>query len=842
MDKNKNLTIDEAFSLAVKNHKKNYIRVAQKLYEKILKINPNHIDALNNLGSIFKELDQIEKAKKCYEKVIEIDPNYLNALNNLGIVFSELGENREAKNCYEKVIEIDPSHIDALNNLGIAFIELGENHKAKSCFEKVININPDYVDALNNLGSIFIKLKENHKAKSCYEKVIEIDPNHTDSNYNLGVVFGKLGENHKAKSFYEKVIEIDPNFLNALNNLGSIFKELDQIEKAKKCYEKVIEIDPNYLSAHNNLGIVFSELEEYQKAIVCFEKVIKIDSDCIDAYKNLGSIFQVLGKYQIAKSYYEKVIEINPKYNNAQYNSYLSNLLKLYEFNYRSENEGASFKKLFLFLFRSNNVYHTSIARNASLLLLSDDKQRQLLGAINSKSSLLKNKIIEKLLKEELFHLILHKSLIADGFMEKLLTKLRFEVLLTLQNPNKDILKKYLDFVISMAEQCWFNEYVYVQSENETTHINKLKIKIELDKEINEFEIVILGCYMALNDSKIIIQKLSGYKSENIFFNNLINTQIKEPLREIELVKSIKSLAEITDTISNKVREQYEKNPYPRWKYDYNRLPVNFCHRLNDDITPNKVLHNNKFNNPNVLIAGCGTGKHVNVVAASYKNSNILAVDLSITSLAYAKRKTEELGYKNIEFLHADILQLRDLNKKFDIVESVGTLHHMKEPIVGFKVLVDLLEPRGFLRLGLYSDTARKGIVEAREYIKEHNLKNTGEDIKICRQLIFNEKESPLLKRLTTHSPDFYSTSGVRDLLFHVQEHRFTIPEIAKILKNLNLEFIGFYFNDHLIKKEYSKLFPSDKKNISLDNWHQFEKNNPSTFSSMYQFWVRKIL
>jgi hypothetical protein len=74
--------------------------------------------------------------------------------------------------------------------------------------------------------------------------------------------------------------------------------------------------------------------------------------------------------------------------------------------------------------------------------------------------------------------------------------------------------------------------------------------------------------------------------------------------------------------------------------------------------------------------------------------------------------------------------------------------------------------------------------------------------------------------------------------MFHVQEHRFTIPEIFKILKNQNLEFLGF--TDLLIKDKFLKLFPYDKKNISLENWNQFEISNPDTFSNMYQFWVRK--
>jgi SAM-dependent methyltransferase len=288
-----------------------------------------------------------------------------------------------------------------------------------------------------------------------------------------------------------------------------------------------------------------------------------------------------------------------------------------------------------------------------------------------------------------------------------------------------------------------------------------------------------------------------------------------------------------------KVREQYEENPYPRWRYTRKYLPFNFCYRLNNQIKPNQINQNNKFNNPNILIAGCGTGSHP-ISTTRYKNANILGVDLSLASLAYAKRKTEELNHNNVDYLHADILQLKKLNRKFDVIESSGVLHHMKDPIAGLKVLLDILEPHGFLRLGLYSEIARQSVVRAREFIKKMNLDNTGEDIKKFRQLIIDEKKDQMLHMLT-NSDDFYSTSAIRDLLFHIQEHRFTIPEISKILKDLNLEFLGFDTPKPSIKTEYLKVFPDDKKNISLDNWHQFETDNPDTFVAMYQFWVKKI-
>ena len=92
MNKKKKLTTKEAFALAVQNHQKNNLKVAENLYKETLKINPNHVNAHNNLGIVLKEFGDLKKAKSCYEKAIQLDPNYVNAHNNLGIVLKEFGD------------------------------------------------------------------------------------------------------------------------------------------------------------------------------------------------------------------------------------------------------------------------------------------------------------------------------------------------------------------------------------------------------------------------------------------------------------------------------------------------------------------------------------------------------------------------------------------------------------------------------------------------------------------------------------------------------------------------------------------------------------------------------
>jgi hypothetical protein len=108
-----------------------------------------------------------------------------------------------------------------------------------------------------------------------------------------------------------------------------------------------------------------------------------------------------------------------------------------------------------------------------------------------------------------------------------------------------------------------------------------------------------------------------------------------------------------------------------------------------------------------------------------------------------------------------------------------------------------------------------------------------------CRQdLLASERAA--LRNLAT-SPDFFSASACRDLLFHVHEHHLTLPEIKSFLTDHHLAFLGFTIDSHIIA-HYRARFLDDVSAINLNHWHAYETENPGTFGAMYQFWVQRRL
>ena len=408
----------------------------------------------------------------------------------------------------------------------------------------------------------------------------------------------------------------------------------------------------------------------------------------------------------------------------------------------------------------------------------------------------------------------LQSTLIRGLQLELFFTYLRKSLIrLASETVDSDILVLFS----ALAQQCFINEYVYLIGDDEALQIAKWRELIEermaAGNSIEPFILVAVAAYLPLyslsTPERLFKQKWSPAIVE------LLTQQIREPLEEIRERNSIPAITPIVDSTSLQVRHQYEQNPYPRWT----KLPP---------------VGRRDPKEMDVLIAGCGTGKHIFDVAVQNPKARVLAIDISVASLAYAKRKVREERLVNIEFAQADILELGAIGRVFDHIEAVGVLHHLADPKTGWRVLLSLLRPGGTMHVGLYSQLARRAVVEARSIISREGYEPTADGIRAMRRMIM--RDDSRWKAITGFS-DFYCMSGCRDLLFNVMEHRFAVSDIAEFLNDNKLTFLGFELpadvNERFQQQYQGRL-------LDLDCWQLFELNQPNTFRFMYQFTVSK--
>ena len=592
------------------------------------------------------------------------------------------------------------------------------------------------------------------------------------------------GNLQKASQLYLQCINQKINDPKVFSNYGCILKNLGKLDEAEKYLRKAVEINKNFANANFNLGITLFALGRISEGLEYLLKTCDIDAETPYLFPTIIDLINKSDISRFKRGQFKKVLNILIRRKDVPHQLLFGSL---------------------------NHIYKDFISRE-----------------FNVKKSFV------TLVEDQLIINSLRKIIFRDSNWEIILTKTRSNFL-KLINEGYILKNNDLKFLISLSEQCYLNDYVFSITKNEVKNINNL-CNMLLNLEFKESYVCILSCYMSLSKILKKIPKLKEFCYSNLNLEDLTRSQLKEPLKEIELTKDIKKIGDIDNQISKIVRSQYEKNPYPKWKVgsDFKYDKIDFTQVINNEITPNVITY--KKRQLDTLIAGCGTGQHI-LITSKYKNTKITAIDISLSSLSYAQRKINELNIDNVQLILADILNLDLLHKKFDIIESIGVLHHMQEPLLGLEKLINVLKSDGLIKLGLYSELGRQDVIRARQY-NERSTNNINSDfIRNFRRRVLEGDLSSLqsLKK----RPDFYTLSECLDLCFHTKEHRFTIKKIEETINLFGLSVLGFEL-PHFIKDFYNKNFPDDTKHLNLRNWALIEEKYPQIFESMYRFWVTK--
>ena len=823
---------------------------AEQLFGTALSLDPHNPSVNYSLGEIADKANDIEKSLRFYKVALRFKPgstqywvSYIGTLLKLDRVrdakavlkqFRSKGGAGAAFDRFERKISSknrrpSQSDFEAL----VKLYQGGQYDQAIIQGEILLQRFPNSAMLHNMQGGAYLAVKNHEAAIASYKQALEINPKLAEAHYNLALCYKSIGDKETEIQSYRAALSIKSDYAEAYANMGNAFASQENHDAAIQSFKKALAIKPDWAEIHNNLGNVFIDKKEFEAGIASFRQAIKRKADYFQAHANMGVAYQHSGDYEAAINSYKQSIEISPTYAEAGTN--LAVTLKNVLFN----RPDPKLELIIAHLLDQETVFNPSEVCKPilSLLRFNPDVKAALTRSNESFSGALTKKTITELSKSPLLLRLMSVCPIPDLQFESLFKKIRASLLFNLERLSGT--RGIENFQIALAMQCFTNEYLYDETEIEAEALHVLEEviqkKLKNADQPSLSELACLGSYKGLYKYSWSHRLTTSDK-----LAILLKRQVSDPAAEQRLRNEIPVLQELTDTTSTKVRAQYEENPYPRW-VTLALAPKRVSLIDYIQLTDLKVIGTRalQVSNPEILIAGCGTGRHSTSTASRFKNSSVLAVDLSLSSLAYAKRQATELGFKNIEYIQGDILNLENLGRHFDIVESSGVLHHMHEPMSGWQVLVNCLRPGGLMRIGLYSETARQHIVKIREEIEASHKQIDAKMIRSERNKI--SSSSKVHHTEIAKSTDFYSLSAIRDLLFHVQEHRFTLLQVADCLNELGLKFCGF--ENSFIVNQFNE-FAKGSKNKSmynLESWHEFEEKHPSTFKGMYQFWCEKV-
>ncbi len=799
------------------------------------------VDLLQEAARLHRQ-GALPDAASRYRQVLEGEPDHAAALYHLAVIACQQGQFPEGIERARRSLASDPQQPRAHNLLGMALARLGRHEDALASFDRALLLQPDFADAHGNRASALMELGRTAEAVASYDRALALQSDSVGDWLNLGTALHRLGRHDDAIASYDRALALHASFPEAHFNRGNVLAQLARHEEALASYDRALAINRRYVDALHGRGRVLLELGRIEGAVANFEDVLALAPEHAGALEQLVAALLSQGPDPGRR---------------ARALAAVARALAV------KETDAA--KALFVQCIRNRKFTSDALGVRALMLrALSEPWDRPADLAVPAVSLVKLNPAVREccarasrqwpvrltvedlsgrlapIADDELLRLVLETVPVCDVELERCLTGIR-SILLDAagEGPAAPAEDGLLRFFCALARQCFINEYVFDATPEELERLQRMRERlvraIASGGAVPVLWLIAVACYLPLH-SLPGVEALPD-RSWSPAVAALLTQQVREPLDERLARSFIPHLTAIADDVSLKVKQQYEENPYPRWvKPAPVGEPKTMQQYFGDWFKPHPGL--GRPDQIDILVAGCGTGQNLVETAQQFKGARVLAVDLSLASLCYAKRQTLALGLNNIAFGEADIVKLSGLDRSFDIVDASGVLHHMADPWAGWRVLLSLLRPGGFMRVGLYSKLARRDINAARAFVAERGYASTPDDIRRSRQEILALPAGEPAKNVAS-SLDFFVTSECRDLLFHVHEHQLTLSEIADFVGENNLEFLGFVADAGVIH-QFRARFPQAEAAADLALWHAFETDNPGAFAGMYQFWIRK--
>ena len=219
----------------IRHAKAGRLKLAEESYKKVLKKEKNNIDALRLLGLLAFKTKDYEIAERLFLKVLKLDPSFSLAWDNLAKLYRIQNKLLKSIPAFENLIKLDPSNFEALVSLGTIYIKLSKYHEGIKLYEKSLKIKPENPRVYLSLGHALKTIGERKKSEAAYQNTIKYFPSSGEAYWSLA--------NLKTYEFSDK--EIANMELSLKRNMHQ--NELIQMHFALgKAYESNRQFDKSF--------------------------------------------------------------------------------------------------------------------------------------------------------------------------------------------------------------------------------------------------------------------------------------------------------------------------------------------------------------------------------------------------------------------------------------------------------------------------------------------------------------------------------------------------------------------------------------------------------------------
>ena len=160
----------------IRHVKAGRLKLAEEIYKKVIKKDKNNIDALRLLGLLAFKTKDYDISEKLFMRVLEIDPTFSLAWDNLAKLFRVQNKLLKSIPAFENLIKLDPYNFEALVSLGTIYIKLSKYHQGINLYEKSLTIKPENPRVYLSLGHALKTIGQREKSEIAYHNAIKFYP------------------------------------------------------------------------------------------------------------------------------------------------------------------------------------------------------------------------------------------------------------------------------------------------------------------------------------------------------------------------------------------------------------------------------------------------------------------------------------------------------------------------------------------------------------------------------------------------------------------------------------------------------------------------------------------
>lgn len=179
-------------------------------------------DAWNNLGLLAARAGQSDEAIQLFQQSLKLNPDHLVALENLGNVYRQQKQWEDARTTLERAVAVGPNDAEANYSLGMVYAQLNDSDRARDYLERSLKLRPGYPEALNNLGILYLRSNRADQAIVNFEECIRVAPQFDQAYLNLARVYAIQGSSDKARTVLLDLLKQHPDHAVAKNMLEKL--------------------------------------------------------------------------------------------------------------------------------------------------------------------------------------------------------------------------------------------------------------------------------------------------------------------------------------------------------------------------------------------------------------------------------------------------------------------------------------------------------------------------------------------------------------------------------------------------------------------------------------------